>query len=392
MNTSPAFLIIVVTVLVINTTLALFIAFIPKSHKINHLHASRAVVLGFVLFSLAWICGIFRVASPSPELIVGTNLVGIFAIATFCLYPWYRANLKVPILPVACLSVVCAGMMTYLILADVNAALRVHAFNTLSFIYVAVATTPIFINRYYQDNFGDRLFLGSLWVYFFMLLTRSLIILVTGTENPYAIHLIFVGTAFFSVAAGCSVLTTFLYDVRNELYEQSISDPMTGLLNRRGFVSDSQKVLSASNRHHYPVSVVICDLDYFKRVNDSFGHQVGDQAIMAFSNIITESLRSEDIAARLGGEEFIIVLPHTNGEIAVKVAERIRKKTEQMSLDTTGGPLQLTASFGVTQFNHVIDLDTLIRYADNALYSAKNSGRNRVFYSIDGEEASPGIQ
>jgi diguanylate cyclase (GGDEF)-like protein len=376
-------------VLVVNSTLTLFIAFIPKSHQANRLRASRAVLSGFILFSLAWICAIFRIPNPSPEVIVSANIVGILAIAQFCLYPWHRADLKAPIAAVAGLSIAAAGIMTYLILSDASDALRVHAFNLMLSVFAVIATAPIFIKRYYQDNLGDRLFLTSLWIYCIIIVSRSLLIVIAGADNPYSIFLVFVGTAFFSVAVGGSTLTTFSYDVRNELYEQSISDPMTGLLNRRGFVSDSQKVLSASNRHHYPVSVVICDLDYFKRVNDSFGHQVGDQAIVAFTKIITESLRSEDIAARLGGEEFIIVLPHTNGEIAVKVAERIRKRTEEMCLDTSGGPLHLTASFGVTQFNHVIDLDTLIRYADNALYCAKNGGRNQVFYSIDGEDASP---
>jgi len=391
MEASPSYLLLVACVFVINTTLTLFIAFIPKGHTPFSQHASNSVLLGFILFSLAWLCMIYYTIAPSLSLTVATNVLGMSAYALLCAYPWYRCQKSPPILLFSGLWVLGCGVMIWLVSNNVALASRLHAFNSLMLTFTVIASIPTLRSKQYRRNMGDQLYFMTLWINSLIFSSRSLAAAFYEDSESFITYASYVGSALLSAGLGGSILISFLFDIRNDLFKQSVSDSMTGLLNRRGFVADSEKVLSASNRHHYPVSVVICDLDLFKNVNDNFGHQVGDQALKAFSKIITDNLRNEDIAARIGGEEFIIILPHTRGEVAIKVAERIRQKTEQMSLDTVSGPLTLTASFGVTQFNHIIDLDTLIRYADSALYGAKNNGRNQVYYSVDGENASPAL-
>ncbi len=154
------------------------------------------------------------------------------------------------------------------------------------------------------------------------------------------------------------------------------TDDLTGLHNRRSFNDFFALALSAARRHGHPLSLISIDLDYFKAVNDSFGHTGGDLVLKEFSNLMQEMVRAEDLAVRWGGEEFIILLPQTNCEAAAALAERIRSKFEQTP--GSAAPLAMTASFGVAELQDGEHEDDLIRRADEALYRAKNEGRNRV--------------
>jgi len=154
------------------------------------------------------------------------------------------------------------------------------------------------------------------------------------------------------------------------------TDDLTGLHNRRSFSEIFSLALSAARRHGHPLSLVIIDLDHFKDVNDTFGHAVGDQVLKEFADLIRSMIRDEDVAARWGGEEFIILLSHTASEAASALAERIRSSFELNSGCAT--PHTVTASFGVAQLQDGEQDDDLIRRADDALYHAKHRGRNQV--------------
>ena len=157
------------------------------------------------------------------------------------------------------------------------------------------------------------------------------------------------------------------------------TDELTGLHNRRSFNESFTLALSAARRHGHPLSLISIDLDYFKKVNDTYGHSIGDLVLKEFADLLKEMVRIEDIASRWGGEEFIILLPDTTCEAAVSLAERIRSTFEKQSCSAT--PLAVTASFGVAQLQNGENEDDLIRRVDNALYKAKREGRNRVVIS-----------
>jgi diguanylate cyclase (GGDEF)-like protein len=154
------------------------------------------------------------------------------------------------------------------------------------------------------------------------------------------------------------------------------TDDLTGLHNRRSFKEFFDLALSAARRHGHPLSLISIDLDHFKVVNDTFGHSVGDQVLQAFATLMMGMVRTEDIAVRWGGEEFIVLLPHSNAEAAAALAERIRAAFEQSIFSDK--PLAVTASFGVAQLQEDEQGDSLIRRSDDALYRAKREGRNRV--------------
>jgi len=165
-----------------------------------------------------------------------------------------------------------------------------------------------------------------------------------------------------------------------ELQEQAISDPLTGLYNRRYLNEFLPRELARSGRNATPVAVILMDLDQFKRVNDSFGHEAGDIVLNAVGNLLKGKVRGSDIACRYGGEEFALILPETGAEPAARRAEDIRLAISALEVSHAGKPVgRIAASFGIALFpDHAQDTDDLLRVADMALYAAKGAGRNRV--------------
>jgi len=165
-----------------------------------------------------------------------------------------------------------------------------------------------------------------------------------------------------------------------KLQEQAISDPLTGLYNRRYLSEFLPRELVRSGRSATPVAVMLIDLDHFKRVNDSFGHEAGDIVLKAVAALLKGKVRGSDIACRYGGEEFALILPEADVTAAERRAEDIRLAIAGLGLSYAEKPMgQITASFGIALFpDHAGDTDTLLRVADVALYAAKAAGRNRV--------------
>jgi diguanylate cyclase (GGDEF)-like protein/PAS domain S-box-containing protein len=167
------------------------------------------------------------------------------------------------------------------------------------------------------------------------------------------------------------------------LFEQTqlmaLTDTLTGIYNRRYFYELAQKEFSRSKRYQNPMSIILIDIDHFKNVNDHYGHLAGDQVLMQFVQRIQEELRTSDILARFGGEEFIILLPETNLGDATQVAERLREVTAQYPFLLVTAQTFITISLGVSCFKFTtLSLDHLIDESDKALYEAKQFGRNRV--------------
>ena len=171
-----------------------------------------------------------------------------------------------------------------------------------------------------------------------------------------------------------------LIDKEIELRRLATTDSLTGLANRRQFQQVARTELIRSQRYGRTVSLVMMDADHFKNVNDTYGHQVGDQVLKALADIGSGTLRESDLMARLGGEEFGILLPETGSQQALEAAERIRKAVEEARIPTEKGPVRITASLGVASSDgqESQDLDQLMRQADRAMYAAKDRGRNQA--------------
>ena len=158
-----------------------------------------------------------------------------------------------------------------------------------------------------------------------------------------------------------------------------MTDELTGLANRRRFMEVVELELKRAERFQSPLGLLLVDLDDFKLVNDRFGHGTGDEVLRALSDVFRESLRDVDLAARLGGEEFAVLLPETDYPGAAGVAERLRAGLASLELKAPEGErFGVTASFGVAVYPEAQSVDELLRAADAALYRAKAEGKNRV--------------
>ncbi len=153
-------------------------------------------------------------------------------------------------------------------------------------------------------------------------------------------------------------------------------DPLTELANRRFFQGRLSAALASAKRHETPLSLVMADLDHFKRINDTWGHAAGDTILKGFADILQSTCRMEDLAARFGGEEFIVMLTQTDRDGAVEYAERVRREMEAHQFPEI--EQRVTASLGVSQLKTDEDAESVIKRADDALYRAKADGRNQV--------------
>jgi len=165
----------------------------------------------------------------------------------------------------------------------------------------------------------------------------------------------------------------------DQLMLQASTDPLTGALNRRAFLERSESLFAVAKRDRKPIALVLFDLDFFKRVNDEFGHQVGDRVLKNTVEVCHLTLRQQDVFGRYGGEEFIAVLPDTNREQATMALQRLRERLADQTILIGERELQVTVSIGLTvTVPDTKSLEVLVKEADEALYQAKSQGRNRL--------------
>jgi diguanylate cyclase (GGDEF)-like protein len=199
----------------------------------------------------------------------------------------------------------------------------------------------------------------------------------------------------FSVGMACVVMLivrsfqrrAFLFE--KELIHISRHDSLTGAYNRRYLTELAEREMAGARRHARPLAVAMIDIDHFKAVNDNYGHKVGDEVIQKLSATCTSQLRVIDHFGRIGGEEFVCVLPETSQAEALNCAERLRLSLAALRIDTPRGPLRFTVSIGVALLDAThADWSALLRDADGALYRAKRGGRNRVEFADAGHRAT----
>lgn len=178
-------------------------------------------------------------------------------------------------------------------------------------------------------------------------------------------------------------LSKELFESNKKLNSLVSTDFLTNIGNRRYFFDIGEKSFFKAKRNGSFLSLILLDIDDFKMINDEYGHQIGDDVLIKISQVLTGEIRKSDILGRVGGEEFAIVLPETDLDNAIQIAEKIRMKFTEIKCQKNSMNLKVTGSFGVSQINHLKDkdLDSIFARSDTALYKAKNGGKNRVCYA-----------
>lgn len=174
-----------------------------------------------------------------------------------------------------------------------------------------------------------------------------------------------------------------LIESKDILAYQATHDPLTGLYNRRAIFELLHKELARAGRYSYGLAVGICDIDLFKKVNDTHGHQTGDEILCGFSKILKKNIREYDSVGRIGGEEFLIIAPVPTGTDCITLFDRLCSRVAASRIPTKSGELALTLSIGVACSASAGTVDKLVEAADTALYRAKKKGRNRVTHFLE---------
>ncbi|MEH6628095.1 MAG: diguanylate cyclase [Motiliproteus sp.] len=217
--------------------------------------------------------------------------------------------------------------------------------------------------------------------------TAPVLVVATVSEDDvlkgWAIQLIFTAAAILlllvlNVIIGRRLAADHHHLIKQqlELETMAMSDPLTGLANRRHLREHAELMIGSAKRYQFPVSFLMLDIDYFKRVNDTYGHDVGDEVLKALAALLVNTARDADLPCRLGGEEFGVVLSHSDTRQAYVAAERIREKVKNLSFESDQGPFSISVSIGVAELSK--DLDDSLKRADEGLYLAKNNGRDQV--------------
>ena len=205
-----------------------------------------------------------------------------------------------------------------------------------------------------------------------------------GADHDPAVFERFMHFTYMTLPAGymcTSVLIILMMasDISEKMKEIAVRDPLTDLLNRRGFAEYGEKAFALARRSGSPLSLIMTDIDRFKFINDRFGHAAGDTALVHFAKLCAENRRQEDVVARVGGEEFALLLPGTELRDAMALADQLCATVGSTPIDLTAIGLPMTSSFGVAAISDQdSSLDDMVRRADRALYRSKRAGRNQV--------------
>ena len=196
------------------------------------------------------------------------------------------------------------------------------------------------------------------------------------------VNIVLVFGMFYAVAAYYRVRVV---DAERQLLQMATVDPLTGLANRNQFHVRAAAELGRMKRSGEPIALMLADVDFFKRINDEFGHDAGDKVLVRLAALLREGLRDCDVLARWGGEEFLALLPACDSRGAYEVAERLRQAVAAAQIEIGGRALGVTMSFGIAEVDRDHDLLGATTRADRALYRSKHEGRNRV--TVDAERA-----
>lgn len=290
--------------------------------------------------------------------------------------PWPQAYLALT-LPIM------LGLSVYLIWWQPDPRLRIALACGVSGTLTLLSATAMFTQglRLQAERYLFTLACGGHGVF---LLASSLTLLLGDAHLPdpertrAVAQLVMLESIVVLVMRAFGVLMLVNAHITAELRHFAERDPLTEVFNRRTFMQLLDKSVKLMQRMNSPLSLLAIDLDHFKRINDSWGHSSGDQALRHFVQIVNGHLRSDHVIGRVGGEEFVIFLPNTGLDAAAVVAERLRALVEAQPVAGAQNPITLTVSIGVTQLVLGDSLEAALHRADQAMYQAKAKGRNRV--------------
>lgn len=341
--------------------------------------------LTFLVASIQWASNLVGADPyPSPEIYwIVVNLLALTVISLAFLGHRQRVGLKTSPLSLIGAALILEAGIIWFTSFDSHQGLRSALLPMYAFVMMLWVSKIILVN---SPRNTPTVWGAGLVVFLFAL--SQLAVAWAGFQQGvhadayYAdLHLTILFTVLPSAFVGMGLFTVLLLasDMAEELRLHSIMDLLTGTLNRRGIEEAIKPAFAQARRYGQPLSIVMTDIDFFKTINDDYGHVTGDNALALFAQTLRDELRAEDIVGRMGGEEFIMVLPNTDLEKGRVLIERLRHIVASTLITTNDYRFNMTASFGLSILQDMDDdMNASIHRADQALYKSKELGRNRV--------------
>lgn len=344
----------------------------------------------FFLVALGITLSLFRGILPDILTVVGAN--GLMFAGHICLLPGLARFLGVGLnfRPYLILGLGFIGLYAWFTLGVPDIRMRIILFSACVLPSLVHSVYLIFItadgdHRGYASSVGATLSLFALVylmrIYFGITAPAPATYFTTPMPDNF-FHFLGLGlTILLTLSLHLMINAKLICQAERHARQQeelAARDGLTGLYNRRKISALLEKELYRFRRYGRPFSVILCDIDYFKRVNDTLGHDAGDRVLVSVAAALAGNIRSEDVIGRWGGEEFLILLPETGETKAAETAEKLRHQNVDSQAGKSDGLAPVTISFGVAQGRTGLDLAHLLKHADQALYHAKSSGRNRV--------------
>ena len=338
--------------------------------------AYMAFACGFLLHYVS-VLGIevLRLASTVMFLVGGISLAAGALI---------RYGRKPPMVPILLIGGTGISAFVWFLYIEPNISWRIYAIN---FAFGGISLVLAAELRTVQQRKAiDNVMLGLVLFWGISFFPRPIVAI--WIDGPYTSHHNFyetlywvtlaVSAALFILLFSLAMITAIALDVMDELHRKSQTDPLSGLLNRRGFEEGIAAALAGSRREAAPATLIVCDIDHFKSVNDRFGHAGGDRVIERFAECLRAAAEGQHLAGRIGGEEFALLLDNADATTARLFAEGVRIAFSNVAVPGIPAGTRLTASFGVAEAMPGETGDDLFLRADKTLYEAKNMGRDCV--------------
>jgi len=365
---------------VIIAVIIVFYSFkVEKVEGVSNSFFQAYLILGIV----AWLGNILRDARILEVELAwsASGYVIVSAILLFSVYEYVR-KLKVALITIIIHSI----FIGYFLFSSEYSSLFL-SFSLYGLVFYSIIFYGLTIRALKTKNVGYAFVaFGALIVSISSLLQIYIVLDSQDYEIAYGLVLMHSAIAFIMIGIG--FISILLFSKQKQLTALALNDPLTGLLNRRGMDVTIPVTINSAKRFDKCLSAIAIDIDYFKKINDTYGHDGGDAVLVEIGNLLSSHARSIDICCRFGGEEFLIVLPDTEVANAIQAAERIRQAVSMLEIDYNKQKIRLTSSFGVATHCGVIDVDYLLKDADKALYRAKETGRNKVCHASDLENSS----
>ncbi len=347
--------------------------------------------LSYGFGSLGLLLDIFRNSFPADLAVYITNIPFTICILLFVagIAACYDRPFPTRIATMAVLTEF--GLLSWYTFVDTDILMRTYAANTTAGLLVAYCAVIAYRNSRRQL---DRVILALLVLSAFQFVSRTAIVdyfwnATTTAESysasPYALsfHL---SIAFVSLSLAVALFVAMGMDIISRVERRAETDGLTGLLNRQGFEERAHDRTLEAYDCSLPLTLIVCDIDHFKRINDTYGHATGDVVIKRFARTIRNASRKSDFAGRIGGEEFCLLLPTADTQLGKLLAQSIRTNFEAETFSQLKKQERLTASFGVAELRHGESYEELFIRADAALYKAKENGRNRVEFADERQQ------